>query len=393
MMRVPSLILRGAIVLCLCSLVTGCWDRTELNDRALIIASGIDWAPEGEIRFTDQILIPHSLMGQQSGIHESFATVSATGKNVLDAAQKLQTKLSRRQFLGHRRNIFIGEKLARQGLSGIMDEFTRNPDTRLHSDVFVVKGSTAAQVLQIQSSMEKYPAVAITKSRRNVGGAVGTTLVTFLMATNSDTSCATLPVVTITQEDPISKFPTLDFAGRGIFNRDLQLVGYLNFPDASLRLWMNNALKLRQQTFYVHGTSDVATVDLFHFRGAVSPTWRHGLPQFQVRLSANGIIRENNSHLQVTTPHAIDRMERSVNQEIEDDVSQMIHRVQRNYGTDIFGFDQAVARSYPKAWKTLKYHWLSVFPEISVSVRSDIKIRSVGSTREDPAMVNNQTPW
>lgn len=57
--------------------------------------------------------------------------LTATGSSIGDLTQQIQDKLPRKVFLGHRRSIFIGEKLAREGLIDVMDQFTRNTDTRL----------------------------------------------------------------------------------------------------------------------------------------------------------------------------------------------------------------------------------------------------------------------
>ncbi|GJM70963.1 hypothetical protein HMSSN036_31790 [Paenibacillus macerans] len=56
--------------------------------------------------------------------------------------QQMQTKLSRLVFRGHRRIIVIGEPLARKGLKDVLDTYTRDPNLKLRTDVFIVKGGT-----------------------------------------------------------------------------------------------------------------------------------------------------------------------------------------------------------------------------------------------------------
>lgn len=49
---------RTLIMLLLSSvLLTGCWDRTEINDLAIVLATGVDYK-DGQAQLTAQIFIP-----------------------------------------------------------------------------------------------------------------------------------------------------------------------------------------------------------------------------------------------------------------------------------------------------------------------------------------------
>ncbi|WDL96057.1 Ger(x)C family spore germination protein [Alicyclobacillus sp. ALC3] len=373
-----------ASAILICTLVTGCWDRTELNDRALVMASGLDLDANGRWLLTDQVIIPVNLAKQESITRQSFLTLSATGKDLVDAGQLLQTKLSRQYFLGHRRVIFIGEEAARHGLTGIMDEYTRNPDVRLRSDIFVVRGARAIDALEIKAPLEQYPGLTIIKSRRFVGGTVGDSLRGFLIAAASQTSCATLPVLEIVPETVQSTNKTFAFTGRAIFNKELKVVGYLDFSDANYRLWVTNDLKKRQITFQIPGHPGYATVDLSQFAGRVHAIVQYGHPRFEVELTGQGLLRENQTNLNVKDPKQLKQLNDAMQHEVNDEVTQLIAKVQKQYKTDIFGFDQALARQQPKQWKVMKLHWNELFPEAHFNVATRLKIKTVGLTSKNP---------
>ncbi|OFW78123.1 MAG: hypothetical protein A2201_05075 [Alicyclobacillus sp. RIFOXYA1_FULL_53_8] len=59
--RVVVLVLALSLVL-----TTGCWDRTELNELAIVLASGSDWSEDGQYELSDQIAIPAQLSSGQS---------------------------------------------------------------------------------------------------------------------------------------------------------------------------------------------------------------------------------------------------------------------------------------------------------------------------------------
>lgn len=55
--------MRKSLIICLglwisILLLTGCWDRKELNDRAIWLATGLDAGKNGGVEISGQITIP-----------------------------------------------------------------------------------------------------------------------------------------------------------------------------------------------------------------------------------------------------------------------------------------------------------------------------------------------
>jgi len=380
-MKVLSRFVKMIVVLVISFTVTGCWDSTELNDRALVLATGMDLTETGQLLITAQIIVPVSPASKGSK-KDNFTSISATGRTLVDALQELQSKLSRKYFLGHRRVIFVGESIAKHGLEDLVDEFTRNPDVRLRSDIYVVKDSTAASALRISTILESHPALAIVKSRQFVGGYPGTALLDFMMGATSPMSYPTMPLVEITRDIGESNQESLIFSGRAIFNKKLKLVGYLNYPDASYRLWMLNKLQARQVTFDVPKTHNLATIDLSKMKGRIRPVFHNRNVQFEVTLTGNGLLRESAANLNLQKPEQLNMLNRGAEKEIETNVSDLISRVQKDYGTDIFGFNMTLSRKYPKQWRKMGSQWDAIFPHVAVKVIAHISIQSVGLTFE-----------
>ncbi|GMA61378.1 hypothetical protein GCM10025859_18180 [Alicyclobacillus fastidiosus] len=180
---------------------TGCWDGTELNDLAIVSGFGMDIKDDGTYLLSAQIVIPgktqSSQQGGGGGDNNAYFTKTATGKDVLDASQNIQSKLSRKVFPGHREDIFIGEELAKHGVSKVMDEYSRNPDVRLREDVFVVKGGTAEDVLKVPQPLEKVPAMAALKLHQQIAGLGDVAMAEFLMDASTEGNSPSLPVMEI----------------------------------------------------------------------------------------------------------------------------------------------------------------------------------------------------
>ena len=142
--------------------LSGCWDRNEINDYAFWIGTGLDLSEDGKLKKSAQIAVPAGFKttGEGGGGGKrANIVITATGSSIVDLEQQVQDKLPRKIFLGHRRSIFIGETLARKGITDIMDQFTRNTDTRMRTDIFVVNNGDGRDILDIKSPFNQFSAI------------------------------------------------------------------------------------------------------------------------------------------------------------------------------------------------------------------------------------------
>ncbi|MEH7512544.1 Ger(x)C family spore germination protein [Gottfriedia acidiceleris] len=366
--------------------LTGCWDRTELNDLAIELGLGLDQAKNNELEISAQFIIPSKMGIGQSGSSNSgepFFIESGTGKNTLEAVQMIQTKLSREVFRGHHRVIVIGEQLARNGLADVLDNYSRDPDIRLRADAIVVKGSTAKQFLESSTPLENIPAIGAQKVHAQTGGLGDRSLVNFLIAGSSDGITPILPVLQMIpssnkQEQPGTK--GFQIEGGAIFNKDLKLVGFLNNQEESISLWVANRLSKLTITETIQKGSGNASLYLTKIGSKIKPSIRGKNIKCDIVLSGEGTIQENNTNLDLTQPKNLTLLEHALEKKAEKQALQTIQKVQEQYGTDIFGLGEAIHQKYPSKWKGLKKNWAKPFRKVQVSVHADLTIRRVGLT-------------
>lgn len=366
--------------------LTGCWDRTELNDLAIELGLGLDQAKNHKLEVSAQFIIP-SMMGMgESGSSDSgkpFFIESGTGKDTLEAVQMIQTKLSREVFRGHHRVIVIGEQLARQGLANVLDNYSRDPDIRLRADAIIVKGSTAKQFLEGSSPLENIPALGAQKEHAQSGGLGDRSLVNFLIAGSSDGINPILPVIKLipssnNPDQPDSK--EFQFVGGAIFNKDLKLVGFLNNQENSTALWVANRLSKQTITGTVPQGNGNASLYMSKIASKIKPIIRGNTIKCDIVLSGDGTIQENNTNLDLTQPKNITLLEHVLEKTAEKQALQTIKKVQKQYGTDIFGLGEAIHQHNPSKWKVLRKNWDKQFPKVQVSVRAYLTIKRIGLT-------------
>ncbi|MCM3627064.1 Ger(x)C family spore germination protein [Paenibacillus glycanilyticus] len=357
-------------------LMCGCWDRKELNDQLFDLAGGIDLDESNGNRYliTGQLFVPKSGEGQDPPRSASFLE-SSRGKNIADAIDNMQQYLSRSMTRGHRRNLFIGEKLARSGISELLDSYTRDPNSRLRTDIWVVKEGTAQDIMKINYPLEKLSAMAPIKIHQAAGGEVGTSLVHYLMASKGEGSSPTLPVVKKFSSPGLDK-PTIMFYGRAIFNHKHKLLGYLNYDEAHNRGWIMGTIKNALITTDYQGTvTGFVSQPKSRIYSAVSNS---GYVKVEITIKGKIVLKENNSSLVLSEGTDLMKLQQSFNNEIKTQMLNLIHKVQKEYKADVLGIGEAVYRQHPSYWKNHRGKWDNIFVHSEIIIRPKLEIKQIG---------------
>jgi spore germination protein KC len=381
-----------------CTVTTGCWDRVELNDRAILLGWGMDLTKDGRYLATANIVIPGSSRSSGTdGDENSFLIESAYGKSVLDASQNMQKKLSRILFPGHRRNIFIGEELAKHGLAEVLDEYVRNPMARMRTNLFVVKGDSAQRAMSMTYKLERNPAVAVQKIQEKLGVAEARSLLDFFIMLNGE-GMPVVPSIKIVHPikppngepgKPHAPTEIAQFDGTAIFGRDLKLRGYIGYQDYWVRLWTTQGLSGSFFFIKMQDNQNVV-VRAERLKSKIIPNLRSDPFRFHIKLKGIAAVLENNTHLDVGKPENARKIEQVFKRQVEEQVEKVIKNTQKQLGTDIFGLGRSIHHQYPYQWKKIKPVWDEEFVRAQVTVQVDVSIISTGV--EGPSLIPKPDP-
>lgn len=376
---------------------TGCWDSKEINDFAIELAWGIDTAPNKNIMISAQAIIPSKISMGQGGIEgggskgKPFFVVTSVGMNTLDAIQRMQTKLSRQVYRAHRRVFVIGESMARQGIKDVLDTYTRDPNLKLRTDIFIVKGGTAQDFLKQSYPLETIPGLGALGEYTQMGTLMEMGLLNFLLAATSEGACPTVPAIAIgmnpasqegeNQKDP-SKVDEEGFriVGTGIFDKDLRLVGFLNVMEGRALRWVTGNLNKLTISANIPQEEGNVSLEVNKLDSKIQPIIQGDKIKILVTLTGQGMLRENNTRLDLTQIKNIPLLQNALEQQVEQTVLGMITKVQKEYGTDIFGFSDTIRRKNLSQWKSIKNKWDMEFAEAEVSVKVNLTVRRIGVT-------------
>src|SRR5690606_28201558 len=116
-------------------LITGCWDRREIEQRSAVFAMSMDDHSIG-VELSVQIPIPIMIVGTGGGGGGGqggqgvFHNFSAVGNTLYAALENLQNQTNHDLFLGHTRLLLLSEKVVRNKGMKILDALRRHPEIR-----------------------------------------------------------------------------------------------------------------------------------------------------------------------------------------------------------------------------------------------------------------------
>ncbi|KIL40832.1 spore gernimation protein GerC [Gordoniibacillus kamchatkensis] len=371
--------------------LAGCWNRTEVNDLALVTGAAIDLAEGKMIELSVQVFIPRTGGGQQAmgggggggggGAGGGAQTLvrSGRGATIAEAMSKLQEKFPRKLFWGHTDVFIIGESLAKQGIRDQVDFLMRFPQTRERAAMFVSEGE-AKKTLGFHPPLERSSAEVLremSKSRLSMD----VDLKKLAQMLSGGAGAAALPWVEMLppEKGQMTKQSIPYVYGVGVFKKD-RLVGQLDDIMTRGVLWVRDEIvKETVITITPQGTEGYVSFNLESSTTNVVPEIRDNKWSVTINIETNENLIQNATRLDVMSMKVNDSLERQLEEEIRHRVEEACSHA-KEMGTDIFDFADDFHRKYPKQWNSVKAHWEDKFASLEINVATRVKIRRPGST-------------
>jgi len=363
-------------------MAVGCWDRKEINDLAIVTGAGIHVSDDNEIEVSAQILAPSQVKsGGNSQNTQGASTLlwKATGKDIADAVENLQEKISRKTFWGQCEVFIISEKLAEKGVQKQIDYLYRFPQIRERSFLYIFSGDPA-NILKISPSLERNSSevlreLSVLKTQVNV------TLKEFESMLAGEAGAAMLPIITLpaySREDKRERSPYVQ--GTAIFKRD-KMTGRIDHRSTNVILWLKNQAELENFTIKTTDETGYLSLRLLHVHTEYLPKIVKGIWKMAIHMTVESNIIHNGTKVNTMNPDFTKKIEEMTEKEMKKQIKQSIDIIQKSLHADILGFADAFHRKYPKKWAEVKHGWDELYPKIEVEIHVNTKIRRPGMNR------------
>jgi spore germination protein KC len=365
-------------------ILTGCWDRQEINDLALVTASGLDLAENGQLEATLQIALPPGITGEQLGggtgtSGKATMTITQRGKDGADTLNKMQEQLSRKIYFGYRGVDIIGEQYARHGVDQVLDQLSRAPFSRYNSFLLTTHGASAKDVLNAQYVLEEIPGVGINKiqARNNVVSVKMSEYVDELSRTGI------MPVTGAIRLVKGENGETTFRIDEAAVYRNYRLAGFLSEPETRMLLCLKGKGKRVRLTAWAQpataGYKGTVGCEIRRSSAKIHTLNNNGKPEVTIHLKASGVMIENDTKLD--TSKNMELLNRTLTEELRRMVLQLIRHAQKELKVDIFGIGEKIHVQHPHLWQQVKGDWDRRFPDVPIAVEVDFEIDRTGRTQ------------
>lgn len=383
-MRKKGILLLIMIIL---QLFTGCTDAIEVNNLAIVVGIGLDRTQDDQILASILIPVTRSaafggLLGGSSPQKESTILISEKGESIMNAFRKIEKKLSRKIFFSQNEAVFIGERLAREGVQEVIDFLYRHPESHLRTYMFFTTGQ-AADMLKIKSVLERSIIEKFVKEE-NLEVGFNINLKDFLNAMTEEgvepaAAQVTFKPIEVNKElKDINK--TTGIEGAAVLNK-YKLVGWIDSEEARGALWLRNELKTGIITIDNSDENDSGKISMKILKAKTKliPVIHDRDVEMEVKIYTEERIYENSSKLDLSSAETIHFVEKKTSEYIEKKIRLALEKTQKELKSDIFGFGTALYREYPDKWNTYyREQWNEIFPTVRVKVTCDVRISEVG---------------
>lgn len=376
------------------TILPGCWNRVELNEIAIISATGVDWK-DGEWVLSYQIVIPKTISAQTGRSDGAAINVfSSHSDNFRTAISKASQETSRRLYFAHNQIVIIGQEAARKGISQLMEVYLRNYDSRETVSMFLSKG-TARHLMEQLLPLEQIPGEAI-----------------YRMIANEDKNNSSFRLMTINTalmellgSTKATSLPVLSLAGSGTGTGDVQslgrtttpskirlselglivgdkLVGWVSDEESSGVNWLNDEVHRTTVGFAcldTKGAKQDSSIRIMRSKTKRTPVHVNGHWRMNVDITAEGTLLEYNCKGDIGMPDAIEAVERAIEEEIRSTAMDGWKAISASKA-DVVGFGNLIHKKYPKLWKQEATRWRERFPGIEVAVTVKVNVSATGSS-------------
>lgn len=396
----------AAAVLCLTA--TGCWNRTELNELGITVATGFDRSGnDWEISY--QIVVPSATGASQGGgtggggSQPSVSVFTTKGKTIREAAALGYVENPRRLYFGHTEITVIGKEAAETGINQILDLYFRNVEAR-ETVLVAVTDRKASDILRNMVPPEKIPGSALAdimrKQQNNSSYFPIINLFQLALKISSDSRAAGVPVVSVPEgsEKPLESLDInkttsppvkMKIVRLGVFKGD-RLAGWLNRAQSYGIAWLTDQVKGSTLSFTCPRTDSKGSLRIITAKTNITPVKAGDHYKMKVNIQASGDLMEYMCEGDPFSPKTIQALEREVGVTIIDTVNTGWEAAQK-MRVDLPGFAGKIHRKDPKAWRQLKDHWEEELSKIELEVHVTVKIERPGLLKKSFKQLSQKT--
>ncbi|SNY16968.1 spore germination protein KC [Orenia metallireducens] len=376
--------------------LTACAGKREMDELGIVGLTGVDWDPEKEkYELIVQVMVPSKAGGGMGGSSIQSWNATANGRTLMRASKNLRSVVSKKLVWFHSNLIIIGERAAKKGLKDIIDFFARNKEIRYNSWVLISQfpiKETLESNPRFEGSLPAEIAGLIENNQSDWSESYAINLKDMLIRladddfdevtgrlTNYEPKLApegTYEQLDLTKNIPEDLREVISLSGDAVL-KDGKLVGWLDRVESKGYLFVVGEIEGGAIVEYSN-RKEKFSAEILSNKSKLKPEIKDGKIHFKLDIKTDVAITEAITDLDLTKNEDIESLQKNLAKEVETEIKSVLWRAQQDYGADIFGYGNAIYRSYPKKWEEIKDDWDQIFPTVVTDIKVEIIVKRLG---------------
>lgn len=403
----------------LCTLLTGCFDRREIDDQTYIIAMGLDKGTMEPLKLTLQYALPAAIGGGGGGGAGGGSEGSKSLNSVTIDVPTLNSGINMANgFIGKKLNmshavvVVISKELAKEGIRKYIYGISRGREFRPSMFIAVCRDTAEDYLNSIKPVQESDPSKyyqLLFSEYRNTAFTANTSIYSFYstMETLDDQPIAILAGLSkyknskdfnIKNSTALKKGRQIPFEGDfkageipkigdqkgeimglSIFNGD-SMIGELD--GAECRSYLMTKGNLNSTYITINDPEEPKSYIVLNVKQSRKPTRTVKLqddkPKLSVKLRLEADFISIQSGINYEDPKLLSKAEEAGRKLITADVCSFLDRTIRNYHSDICGFGKEAKKNFLTYEEWKEYKWLEKYKNSTFTVNVELQIRRPG---------------
>lgn len=373
------------------SFMTGCLQRTELNELGMVAGLGIDKEENG-YTVTAQILNPAAL-ANNSGSTPVYS-LKATGQSMSEAFSRIDQMSTTTLFLAHLDVIVVNEAMAEAGINPVLNFALRHTDIRPDINIAVAKGTSANHILNVLPDAYNPPVASLDVSTNmafeDTSRLVDINLFETIDMVNSPGIQLVLNAVRVHHEtdenqseeedgksdntQAITSNAQLRMDSLAVFDGE-KIIGFIDDEQAQLY----NILIGNHKRYIFNTVVD----DEYYFATEIVTTKTKIKTELEnnkafITVDLSALIVENAYNIDLTKQDNLNTMAEYLTNKLTRDFKEFIYVLQHEFKADIIGIGGKAYYQNNRLWEEKQGYWDELFPELDIYVELNFVIDSVG---------------
>ncbi|WP_279537997.1 Ger(x)C family spore germination protein [Paenibacillus turpanensis] len=375
-------------------ILTGCWDRLELNEISLVTGLAIDQAKDHKYRLTVEVLNGTELNPKTKGDSAPTVVFSHEGDNIAELAKKLNIGLSRHLVFSHMRVIVISEQIAKAGMLEFFDFLERHREIRDDFNILISKGVPAANILKITYPLQKASTMKLNIQMPTLyeewGGDPDVRMkdvVSALLSPGREPVTAVVRVKGNAKSGgstenlkKVEPSALVVMEGAGVF-RGQHLQGILPVHEIPYMLLLQKKLK-RTNLSIACAKNKQFTVQIDSTTRIIKASYKNGSPHFLINVYFGSRLISTECSDDLEKPETFRKYEEKIETKLEEEIKKVIEKAQNKYKADIFGLGEEMNRQNHSQFKKVKDDWNEEFARAKIEVRVNGRLWRSGLIRK-----------